>query len=101
MLTQADIAVFEKTGHVTPDRLRALRSGLEQRRNDSLSYVHEHPDEDERKLAAMRGKAKGYWEAMMLVDQLLRGDRMTKPRWSTTRLKSRAVRMRRLLHVDK
>jgi len=80
MLTQKDMEAFER-GEITPDRLMSLQHALASRADTARHLAS--GDIDERYAASLRGKAKGYWEAMQLVNAILNGKPMKKPGWLT------------------
>lgn len=79
MLTRHDIEVFEQTGHITRNRLEELQRGLRKRAQDAR-FAATHPLADERFAASLRGKANGYEEAITLIESILVGNSIPKPK---------------------
>lgn len=76
MLTRRDREVFETTGNLTPDRIRAAQHALAQRAlaAHDASRATDHPSAK----AALRGKRKAYIEAAQMLNSLLAGNALKK-----------------------
>lgn len=96
MLTEQDARLMAETGMITKDRLRSLQHALKSMAEDARLSARAHPDGiDSQAAAALRGKAMGYTEAMVMVRNITSGSGLHPRRWSTARKLNRAYNARR------
>lgn len=81
MRTAHDNEVFEETGNVTPERLKAMQHALRARARDARA-ASVMPGTHPQAAAALRGKANAYGESADLISSLLAGNGLRKPKWT-------------------
>lgn len=94
MLTNQDRQVYEETGLIPPDRLRALQHALRALSADAREASRLH-DKDSQFAAALRGKKLAYAEAAHMIDHILNGQALHPRRYSSASRKSREWGTRR------
>jgi hypothetical protein len=95
MLTELDEAIQAVTSLIHPDRLRATQHALTAMAKDARAAAAEL-ENDSYAGAALRGKAKAYDEARIMLGTLLRGGALHPRSYSSARARQREWNMRRL-----
>lgn len=74
MLTEADLRTITETGLVPPDRVKALVFALRQQAHEARAAARAHKDgQKSHAAAALRGKARAYDEAAIMVQHIAAG----------------------------